>query len=140
MTIAAPLENVYAVLAHMEAFPQFMPDVESVEVLERKNHHTITQWVAYIDEDTPISWRELDTFDQENRKIQFQLIDGDLEVFEGEWKLEEEKGKTKVSIELTYDFGMPAFEKIIGPILKKKVRDNCLMMLNSIKKKVEGAP
>lgn len=122
----------------MEAFPDFMPDVESVQVIERKNGQTVTEWVAYIDEDTPITWKELDTFFPQELKIDFQLIEGDLDVFEGSWTLEKAPEGTTISLELTYDFGIPAFEKIIGPVLKKKVRENCKMMLESIKKRVEG--
>ena len=35
VVIHAPLETVYAVARDVEAFPQFMPDVKSVRILEK---------------------------------------------------------------------------------------------------------
>lgn len=136
--VEAPPSEVFRVARHMEEFPQFMPDVESVKVVERMDNQTVTEWTAYIDEDTPISWRELDTFDGENFVIKYELIEGDLDVFQGEWRFLPSEGGTVIRLSVVYDFGMPAFERIIGPVLGKKVRDNCQMMLASIKKKVEG--
>jgi len=37
--IHAPLEDVYQVAKDVETFPTFMPDVESVKVLERDGPH-----------------------------------------------------------------------------------------------------
>lgn len=129
--------KIYKLAKEMEKFPQFMKDVKSVSVVERMENSTITEWSAELD-GAPISWRELDEFDEGKPSIKYKLIEGDLDKFEGEWRFEDTNEGCKVTLTVDYDFGIPSFEKIIGPILKLKVQDNCMMMLNALKNKIEG--
>lgn len=131
--------DIYDIAREMEKFPQFMPDVKSVKVVEKFDNKTVTEWVSEL-EDTPITWKELDEFDERAPSIKYKLLEGDLDKFEGEWRFEKKGNGTQVTITIDYDFGMPAFENIVGPVLKLKVADNAMMMLESIKKKVEGSP
>jgi ribosome-associated toxin RatA of RatAB toxin-antitoxin module len=135
--IKGEIEKIYQMAKDMEKFPLFMPDVKKVKVVERTGNKTVTEWESMIDEDTPISWRELDEFDDKKPLIRYKLLEGDLEKFEGEWRFEKTPDGIKVTITCDFDFGMPAFEKIVGSVLKLKVQDNCKMMLSAIKKKVE---
>src|SRR5438093_12956086 len=48
--IRAPLDRVYGLAKDVEAFPTFMPDVESIRVLERKGNHTFTVWGGVVDD------------------------------------------------------------------------------------------
>jgi coenzyme Q-binding protein COQ10 len=47
-------------------------------------------------------------------------------------------GGCKVTLSVDYDFGMPSLTDLIGPTLKEKVRENSEMMLEGMKKKIEG--
>ncbi len=66
------------------------------------------------------------------------MIEGDLDKFEGEWKFIPHKDGCKVVLGVEYDFGMPSLTELIGPTLKQKVRENSEMMLEGMKKKIEG--
>jgi coenzyme Q-binding protein COQ10 len=131
-------EEIFNFARDMEKFPEYMRDVEEVNVLERNNGNTITEWVTNID-GTPLIWTEEDNFDEENLVITYKMIEGDLDKFEGEWKFTpDSNGGCKVTLGVDYDFGMPSLTDLIGPTLKEKVRENSEMMLEGMKKKIEG--
>ena len=121
----------------MERFPEFMPDVEAVKILKRDGNKTVTKWKSVI-EDAPIEWTEEDVFDDVNTRIDYRLIEGDLDKFEGTWTFEERAGVTRVVLAVDYDFGVPSLAELIGPILQKKVEENSQMMLKALKSQSEG--
>ena len=127
---------VYELAKDMEAYPSFMPDVESVKVVSREANSTVTEWVSNVD-GTPFLWTEKDDFDDSKLRIDYALIEGDLEKFEGFWSFEPVEGKTEVSLVVDYDFGLPELTELIGPTLHEKVGENSEMMLSSMKKLVE---
>lgn len=137
IVIKGEIKKIYKMAKNMEKFPLFMPDVKSVKVVERMGNKTITEWESSI-EDTPISWKELDEFDDKTPLIKYKLLEGDLDKFEGEWRFEKIKEGVKITLTVDFDFGMPAFEKIVGSVLKIKVQENSRMMLEAIKREIEG--
>jgi ribosome-associated toxin RatA of RatAB toxin-antitoxin module len=128
---------VYELAKDMESYPSFMPDVESVKVVSREGNSTVTEWVSNVD-GTPFLWTEKDDFDDSNLRINYALIEGDLEKFEGSWSFKPMDGKTEVRLVVDYDFGLPELTEMIGPTLHEKVGENSEMMLSSMKKLVEG--
>lgn len=128
---------VYELAKDMESYPTFMPDVESVKVVSREANSTVTEWVSNVD-GTPFLWTEKDEFDDSNLRIDYALIEGDLEKFEGSWIFQPVDGKTEVRLVVDYDFGLPELTELIGPTLHEKVGENSEMMLSSMKKLIEG--
>ncbi|MDQ2662433.1 MAG: aromatase/cyclase [Candidatus Eremiobacteraeota bacterium] len=137
ITIAAPARTVYELAKEQERFPQFMPDVEMVTVLERHPDHIVTRWKTLVEE-APIEWTETDRFDDENLRIDYQLIEGDLDTFEGSWTFEDRDGVTFVKLGVQFDFGVPTLAELIGPTLRRKVQENSEMMLAGLKRECEG--
>ena len=136
--IEGPIEKVYELAKDMEAYPDFMPDVESVKVIEREPHRTVTEWETSVD-GTPILWTEEDRFDDENFVIDYHLIEGDLDKFEGQWRFVRSGSATQVILTVDYDFGIPELTNLIGPTLEQKVGENSEMMLAGMKRRIEGA-
>ncbi len=136
ITIKAEPGRVYKFTCNMEDFPRYMRDVESVIVIERSENHTITDWETNV-EGTPIYWKEVDYFDDENLIISYKLIEGDLDKFEGQWKFRSVPEGTEVILGVDFDFGIPALEELIGPTLLIKVKENSLMMLEGMKEELE---
>lgn len=128
---------VYELARNMEEFPAYMNDVEEVNVLERNGSSTITEWVSNVD-GTPIIWTEEDKFDDERLVIDYKLIEGDLDKFEGNWQFKPEEGGCRVILGVDYDFGMPSLTDLIGPTLQTKVRENSEMMLSGLKNRIES--
>jgi ribosome-associated toxin RatA of RatAB toxin-antitoxin module len=137
ITIDAPPRDVYELAKEQERFPDFMPDVETVTVIERHADYIVTRWKTLV-EDAPIEWTEEDRFDEFAPRIDYRLIEGDLDRFEGAWTFEESAGRTCVRLTVDYDFGVPTLAELIGPTLKRKVRENCAMMLAGLKSEAEA--
>lgn len=129
-------DEVYALAKDMEGFPEFMPDVQSVKVVKREASKTLTEWVTDVD-GTEILWTEEDLFDDEARLIQYRLLEGDLDKFEGEWRFEVVPEGTRVVLTVDFDFGIPELANLIGDTLLLKVGENSEMMLQSMKRRVE---
>ena len=136
IVIEAPASRVYELAKEQERFPQFMPDVESVSVLERHPTHIITRWKTLVEE-APIEWTEEDRFNDEELRIDYKLLEGDLDKFEGAWTFSENGGSTHVRLGVDYDFGVPTLAELIGPTLQKKVQENSEMMLAALKREAE---
>lgn len=130
-------QAVYELAKDMESYPKFMPDVESVKVVSRGENSTVTDWVTDID-GTPFLWTEEDRFDDQALRIDYSLIEGNLEKFEGAWTFCLVDGKTEVCLSVNYDFGLPELTELIGPTLHEKVGENCEMMLTGMKHLVEA--
>ncbi|MDQ7822143.1 MAG: SRPBCC family protein [Candidatus Eremiobacteraeota bacterium] len=137
IVIKADADAVYRFAKEQEKFPQYMRDVESVKVLERRESSQMSEWVTSV-EGTPIIWIEEDVFDDKNRKITYRLTEGDLDKFEGFWTFTPSSEGTRVVLAVDFDFGIPHLEELIGPTLQTKVRENSDMMLTGIKQFFEG--
>lgn len=137
IVVSGPIAAVFAIAMDMESYPKYMPDVESVTVLERREGATTTEWVTQV-EGTPIIWTEIDEFDTVNHEIRYRLIEGDLEKFEGSWRFEQLAEGTLVTLGVDYDFGIPNLTELIGPTLDVKVRENSQMMLRAMKEHIEA--
>jgi ribosome-associated toxin RatA of RatAB toxin-antitoxin module len=135
--IKAPRHAIFELAKDMEHYPDFMPDVEYVKILKREGNTTTTRWKTLVEE-APIEWTEVDVFDEANTRIDYKLIEGDLDKFEGAWTFVERDGVTKVVLGVDYDFGVPTLAELIGPILQKKVEENSMMMLQALKDRCEG--
>ncbi len=138
IVVDAPARDVYELAKDQERFPEFMPDVDTVTVVERHPDRVLSRWKTLI-EDAPIEWLEEDRFDDAATRIDYRLLEGDLDQFEGSWRFETTTGGTLVTLDVTYDFGVPALAELIGPTLEKKVRENADMMLAALKRQAEAA-
>ena len=95
ITIDAAAREVYELAKEQERFPEFMPDVEAVIVLERSAGRIVTRWKTLVEE-APIEWTEEDRFDDDALRVDYKLIEGDLDTFEGTWTFVEDAGGTLV--------------------------------------------
>ena len=132
IVIDAPAQRVYELAKDQEHFPQFMPDVETVTILQRRPDGVISRWKTLVEE-APIEWTEDDRFDDAALRIDYKLIEGDLDKFEGAWTFENRDGRTHVVLGVDFDFGVPTLAELIGPTLERKVRENSEMMLAALK-------
>ncbi|MBC5810096.1 MAG: SRPBCC family protein [Candidatus Eremiobacteraeota bacterium] len=135
--VNAPAREVYELAKDQGRFPDFMPDVESVTIVERTSHRILSRWKTLVEE-APIEWLEEDLFDDEAMRVDYRLLEGDLDKFEGTWTFEDGDGRTQVTLVVDYDFGVPTLAELIGPTLHKKVKENAEMMLAALKREAES--
>ncbi len=137
LPVGASREAIYPILKQMDKYPEFMTDLESVEVIERSADTTVTKWVSNVD-GRIIRWTERDVFDDANCHIAYRQIDGDLKKFEGEWILTPlDAATTEIKLTVDFEFGIPMIAGLLNPILKKKVKINSENMLKAIKERLE---
>ncbi len=139
--INAPLETVYAFAKDVELFPQFMPDVESVTVVERSEDgsRSVVDWVAVAsDFKLKVRWTEEDIWDNAAHTCRFHQTKGDYTAYGGLWTFTAEGSNvTRFQSEIDYELDIP----LIGPLLKAVVarlmQSNTQKILDAIKARAE---
>lgn len=134
--IKGQIDDIYKIVKNMEAYPGFMHDLESVEIIERGSDYTISHWVSNVD-GRRIVWTERDTFFDDENRIVYKQTEGDLKKMEGEWRLQNSDDGVEVVLAVDFEFGIPMIAGLLNPILKKKVRDNSENMLAAVKAQIE---
>ncbi len=139
VTISAPLEEAYALCRDIEAFPEFMDDVEEVEILEQTPERQVSRWVGVIKEfKRTITWTEEDFWDDEQHTCRYQQLEGDYSEYGGTWSFKETDAGTEVELVVNYEYDVPLIGKLIKGLLLKKMQQNCDSMLAAIKAKAEA--
>lgn len=135
--IGAPIEKVYAFAKDVERFPQFMPDLESVAVLERLPTGTVTEWVARV-QGRRIRWVEEDVWDDGRHVCTFRQRSGDFNKYEGAWRFEVTPEGTRTSLQVEFELDIPLAGALLSSLIKVLMRKNCESMLAALKGRLEG--
>lgn len=75
VVVKAPISQVFTFWKNFENFPRFMENIESIQVIGQD----MTHWKAKGPLGTAIEWNAKTTFIEENKKIAWQTIDGQIE-------------------------------------------------------------
>lgn len=124
------LEDVWRVVSDFEQFPVLMPNVLSVDVVSSDDTSTVTSWRVVL-EGSEMTWDERDTFEPYER-ITFEQVDGDLDVFRGEWTLAESDNGVLVTLTVEFDLGIPSLAMVLNPVGVKAIQNNSREMLGAI--------
>jgi ribosome-associated toxin RatA of RatAB toxin-antitoxin module len=144
VVIAAPLDRVYALARNVEVFPEFMPDVESLTVVERSEdgRRIVADWVGVVkDFRLKVKWTEEDIWDDDAHTCAFRQVKGDYQKYEGIWKFEAlGDSETRFHSTLDYEIEIPLIGPLLKKIVAKLVRDNVQRILDAIKAQAEQQP
>ena len=114
--------QVLRLLTRVQDFPRYFPSILECKVLSRERNRVVSSWLVEM-EKIPISWKEEGILDRRQFIIRFRALEGDLEKFEGCWKLvEHPSGGTELFLEVTLKVGIPVFEVVAGGIIANKVQ------------------
>ena len=139
--ISAPLETVWAVAQDVESFPEFMPDVRSLKVVERSPDglRTVTEWEGVIKEfKRTVRWTEEDVWDPQARTCSFRMLEGDFDSYEGLWTFSEQDGKVRFRCTVDYEYDVPLIGPLIKNIVALKMKQNAANILQAIKERAES--
>jgi len=136
--IRAPLAEVYRVAKDIEKFPEFMPDVQSIRILDRTGPRLTVEWVGLM-QGRKIRWVEEETWDDAAHRSTFRLVEGDFTKFEGSWSFAAAPEGTEAVLVLDYEMELPLAGALLSSLLKVLVRRNLESMLTSLKGQLEGA-
>ena len=136
--IRAPLEAVYDLAKRVEDFPQFMPDLERVTVLERRaGVPSVTEWVGIV-EGRRIHWVEEDAWDDDRHVCHFRQREGDFERYEVSWLFAPEDGATRTTIVVDFEFDIPLIGGLLSQLLRMKMKENLDKMLAALQARLEA--
>jgi ribosome-associated toxin RatA of RatAB toxin-antitoxin module len=134
--IHAPLDEVYQVAKDVEEFPTFMPDVESVKVLQRDGSRTVTQWVGVV-QGRKVRWVEDDEWDDTRHLCTFRQREGDFTRYEGAWTFAASAGGTQTTLVVDFELELPLAGALLSNLLRILVRKNLESMLGAMKGRLE---
>lgn len=129
--VPVPLDAIYRVLSDMQQFPRFMKNVDEIQILERGDSWTVSQWITRL-QGAKFRWIERDTFFPEQGRITFVQTEGDLKTFQGEWRLTERPEGTEVTLDTEFEFGIPMLASLLNPVAKLAIRENAREMVRAI--------
>jgi len=139
IVIERPVAEVYALAQDIERFPEFMADVESVEILEDDPPRRVSQWVGAVKEfNRTIKWTEEDYWDDAAHVCTFTQLEGDFSEYSGRWEFVEVPEGTDVRLQVQYDYAIPLIGALIKNLLRKKMQQNTDAMLAALKAEAEG--
>lgn len=138
--INGPVDRVYQCAKDIEKFPEYMPDVKEVKILERgENGRVVSEWSAYIpDFMMTVKWTEEDLWNDDSKVCDFTLVKGDYAAYSGKWTFTQCDGGCRFDSIVDYEYDVPLVGPLIKGIVKKKVQENVDMILKCVKEKVEG--
>ena len=137
IVIQGSKQKIYDVIKDMTAYPQFMQNLLSVEILEQGENTDLTHWVSDVD-GRRIVWTERDNFYPDEFKITYAQTEGDLKKMAGAWTLIDVPEGVSVTLTVDFEFGIPMIAGMLNPLLKRKVRENCVNMLQAVQKQIES--
>lgn len=136
--VVGDINVIYQFVKIMEDYPKFMKDLVSVKTISSGENMTTTHWVSNVD-GRKIQWTEEDRFFDEQNRIEYKQIAGDLKRFEGYWQLTADDDGVLITLFVDFEFGIPMISALLNPLLKRKVRENSENMLEAIRKQIEQA-
>jgi len=141
VTIHAPIAHVYRIARNVEAFPQFMADLQSLTVLERSEDgtRTTTEWVGLIREfRMNVKWVQEDRWDDTAYRDDFTMLRGDMDRMEGYWQFTSPDGDTtRFESMVDYEYNVPLIGSMVKSLIKKKMTDNLQATMDAIKRHSE---
>jgi ribosome-associated toxin RatA of RatAB toxin-antitoxin module len=140
--INAPIAQVYRIAKNVEAFPQFMDDLQSLTVLERSvdGTRTVTEWTGLIREfKLTVKWTQEDRWDDAAYRDDFVQLQGDMDRMEGQWQFTPlDASRTRFDSVVDYDYNVPLIGPMVKNLIKKKLTDNLYATMNAIKQQAEA--
>jgi uncharacterized membrane protein len=137
--INAPLSKVYAIAKDNRAFPEFMDDVKSIEVLSEEGGRIVSDWVGRVPTfNLKIRWKQEDIWDDGVHTCHFKQLEGDYDQLDGVWTFTEEAGGTRFDSTVNYEYKVPGLGPLVGKVVHHLVIKNMDGVLGAIKARAEG--
>ena len=125
------INGLWNTLTQFTAYPRFVDAVTSVSQLEDTGGARTTEWNISLD-GAPLHWVEKDYLDGEPLSLKFEMLDGDFDVFRGQWKTQEKEGGIHLSLTLEYEMNIPVIQVALGDVLKEKFQTYASLLVKAV--------
>jgi len=133
LDIRAAAARVWEVVINIERYPDSMPNVRWVRILDDADPVLRRSAWSVLLKGSILEWEELEHLDPERRVMSFQQVIGDLEVFDGEWRVTPiDAENTKVHLRTCFEIGIPLLAEMLNPVAQLSLRSNSREMLLGI--------
>lgn len=123
--------DAYRRLSDFASYPLHSDAVRSVVVTTVDGDRTESAWEVSFRAGV-LRWREEDRFDALARRIDFDQLDGDIEVFAGSWQVTEDGTGCGITFTALVDLGIPTLADVLEPIAVAAVGDNITSILRGL--------
>lgn len=141
-TIPRPPQQVFAAARLVTRFPDVLPNLERVTILEDDGQgNTLTRWDASFalgPMTKRVSWTERDTWDEEALSCTFELVEGDMKVYNGVWTFASEGDGCRVDLTVDFVLGIPMLGPMIDKIVNQLMQQNCDDLLEALEQLAAG--
>jgi ribosome-associated toxin RatA of RatAB toxin-antitoxin module len=124
----ATVDGLFQRLCDMREFPKFSDRVVSLDVKNGSDGSAVSTWKVKFGPGTA-DWSQQDDFDPENRTIRFKRLSGDIDWFEGTWRVRENGAGSVVEFRIDFDIHLPGLKKIVEPMVENLLRENIQAIL-----------
>ena len=133
--IGAPIDKVIEIARDVESFPEFMPDVKALKVVEKSDDGSrqVTEWTGIIKQFArEIKWTQEEFWIADENRIEFRQIQGDYDKMEGYWKFSPHDGGTQFVNYLDYEYKVPLLGALVSKVVDYLVRQNLESIMDGI--------
>lgn len=140
--IPQAVATVFTAAQQVERFPEVLPDVDSVNVLEDDGAgHVVSKWRGTISVGPltrQIGWTERDSWDSAAHTCSFELVEGDMKQYSGVWTFSPQAGGTLVALKVRFELGIPLLGAMVNRIVDSIMQRNCDDLLEALEKLSAG--
>ncbi|MGW0332539.1 type II toxin-antitoxin system RatA family toxin [Streptomyces sp. NPDC003011] len=137
LPIEAPAADAWQAVTRLEDYAAYMENVESVTVLgETEGGARTSEWSVLL-KGSVLEWVEVDELDEANRVMSFSQVSGDLDEFNGYWRVEDRgDGTSVVTFSVDFEIGIPLLADMLNPVASRALRENSEHMLRAIEQRI----
>ncbi|MER7484503.1 SRPBCC family protein [Streptomyces sp. NPDC126497] len=137
LPIKAPAAEAWTAVTRLEDYAAYMENVESVTVIGETDTGARTSEWSVLLKGSVLEWVEADTLDHDARVMSFDQVSGDLDVFNGYWRVEDTgDGTSVVTFVVDFEIGIPLLADMLNPVATKALRENAEHMLHAIERRI----
>jgi ribosome-associated toxin RatA of RatAB toxin-antitoxin module len=129
---SADAEDMFARLSDFESYPRYAMSVRSGVRIPSPTGEVATEWTTDF-RGGVLKWVEEDRIDVSAREIEFRQLSGDLEMFDGVWRIEEDSpDRQVVHFTARFDLGIPMLEEVLEPIAEEALYENIVAIVEDL--------
>ncbi|MEN3930833.1 type II toxin-antitoxin system RatA family toxin [Microvirga sp. W0021] len=125
-TVPHSAEEMFALVADVEHYPEFLPLCESINIKRRfKNDAELDVFISEM----VVGYKAISeclttrvTADKDNLHILVEYVDGPFRHLENHWRFKDEEGGCLVDFYITYEFKNFALGVLMGSVFDKAFR------------------
>lgn len=123
--------KVFDLLSDFASFPKYSKVVHAVSLECSSAFDRKSSWEVAFAAGT-LKWQERDHLDYQIRRIDFELIEGDLLHLEGHWSVSSVVEGSVVQFEASFDLGVPGLADLLEPIAGQAMLETVTVMLSEV--------